>query len=166
MRENKHQFLDRKFDVVIVGGGITGVAIARECARRGIRTLILEQNDFAAGTTSRSTRIIHGGLRYLEHGEMDMVRACMREQRHLLLHSHDMVKPLQFLLAFPPEPRSFLRSSLAVRAALWAYYCFTHKTPRQDTHSVSRDIESFEKNLDNGNKWSVYSYEDAQCEFP
>jgi glycerol-3-phosphate dehydrogenase len=166
MRENKHKFLDQKFDVVVVGGGITGVAIARECARRGIRTLILEQNDFAAGTTSRSTRIIHGGLRYLERGDIDMVRACMHEQHHLLSHSHSLVKPLQFLLALPPEPRSFLRSSLAVRAALWAYYCFTHKSPGQDGRSIARDIESFERNLDSGRKWSVYSYEDAQCEFP
>ena len=166
MRENKHKFLDQKFDVVVVGGGITGVAVARECARRGIRTLILEQNDFSAGTTSRSTRIIHGGLRYLEQGEMDMVRACMREQKHLLSHSHSLVKPLEFLLALPSEPRSFLRSSLTVRAALWAYYCFTHKAPRQDSHSIARDIESLEKNLDSGRKWSIYAYEDAQCEFP
>ncbi|HEY7404194.1 MAG TPA: FAD-dependent oxidoreductase, partial [Candidatus Angelobacter sp.] len=166
MREQRHKFLDQKFDVVVVGGGINGVAIARECSRRGIRTLILEQNDFSAGTTSRSTRIIHGGLRHLEHGEIDMVRACMREQRHMLAHSHSLVKPLQFLLALPPEPRSFLRSSLAVRTALWAYYCFTHKAPKQDSHSVDRDIEAFESNLDKGRKWKVYSYEDAQCEFP
>jgi glycerol-3-phosphate dehydrogenase len=166
MREHKHKFLDQKFDVVVVGGGINGVAITRECARRGIRTLILEQNDFSAGTTSRSTRLIHGGLRYLERGEMDMVRVCMREQHHLLSHSHSLVKPMQFLLALPPEPRSFLRSSLAIRTALWAYYCFTHKAPRSNGQSVARDIDAFEKNSDNGHKWSVYSYEDAQCEFP
>jgi glycerol-3-phosphate dehydrogenase len=166
MRENRHKFLDQKFDVVVVGGGINGVAIARECARRGLRTLILEQNDFSAGTTSRSTRIIHGGLRHLERGEIDMMRSSMREQRHLLAHSHSLVKPLQFLLALPPEPRSFLRSSLAVRAALWAYYCFTHKGTGQNGDSAARDMEAFEKNLDKGHKWSVYSYEDAQCEFP
>lgn len=166
MREQRHKFLDQKFDVVVVGGGINGVAIARECARRGIRTLILEQNDFSAGTTSRSTRIIHGGLRYLEHGEIDMVRSSMREQRHMLSHSHSLVKPLQFLLALPPEPRSFLRSSLAVRAALWAYYCFTHKTAGQNNNSAARDTETFESNLDKGRKWHIYSYEDAQCEFP
>jgi glycerol-3-phosphate dehydrogenase len=165
MREQRHKFLDQKFDVVVVGGGINGVAIARECARRGIRTLILEQNDFSSGTTSRSTRIIHGGLRHLEHGEVDMVRSCMREQRHLLAHSHSLVRPLQFLLALQPEPRSLLRSSLAVRSALWAYYCLTHKTPPQ-SDSVARNIDAFESNLDKGRKWRIYSYEDAQCEFP
>ena len=67
-----------RFHVVIIGGGINGVAIARECARAGKRTLLIEQHDFAAGTTSRSTRIIHGGLRYLEHGEIG--RASCRER--------------------------------------------------------------------------------------
>ncbi|HSY63845.1 MAG TPA: FAD-dependent oxidoreductase, partial [Terriglobales bacterium] len=60
----------KRFDLMVIGGGINGVAIARECARAGRRTLLVEQHDFAAGTTSRSTRIIHGGLRYLEHGDI------------------------------------------------------------------------------------------------
>ena len=58
------------FQVIVIGGGINGVAVARQCARAGKRTLLVEQNDFACGVTSRSTRIIHGGLRYLEHGEL------------------------------------------------------------------------------------------------
>src|SRR5579884_2911037 len=72
------------FDVVVIGGGVNGVAIARECARAGARTLVLEQNDFASGTTSRATRIIHGGLRYLEHGELGLVRESLRERERLL----------------------------------------------------------------------------------
>ena len=62
------------FQVLIIGGGINGVAIARECARRNKRVLLVEQNDFSSGATSRSTRIIHGGLRYLEQFEFDLVR--------------------------------------------------------------------------------------------
>ena len=62
------------FQVVVIGGGINGVAVARQCARAGRRTLLVEQNDFASGVTSRSTRIIHGGLRYLEYGEFGLVR--------------------------------------------------------------------------------------------
>ena len=68
----------KSYDVLIIGGGITGVAIARECALGGRRTLLVEQNDFASGTTSRATRIIHGGLRYLEHGETGLVRESLR----------------------------------------------------------------------------------------
>ena len=69
------------FHVVVIGGGINGVAVARECARAGKRTLLVEQNDFASGVTSRSTRIIHGGLRYLEHGEIDLVRESRSRAR-------------------------------------------------------------------------------------
>ena len=68
------------FHVAVIGGGINGVALARECARAGKRTLLVEQNDFASGATSRSTRIIHGGLRYLEHGELGLVRESLRER--------------------------------------------------------------------------------------
>src|SRR5437016_1487704 len=73
-----------RFHVIVMGGGINGVAIARECARAGRRTLLVEQYDFAAGTTSRSTRIIHGGLRYLEHGDLGQVRESLRERQWLL----------------------------------------------------------------------------------
>jgi glycerol-3-phosphate dehydrogenase len=91
--ENKH------FDVIVIGGGINGVAIAGECARAGRTTLLVEQHDFAAGTTSRSTRIIHGGLRYLEHGDIGQVRESLRERRWLLQRHPHLVHPLRFLLA-------------------------------------------------------------------
>ena len=74
---------DQSFDVLVIGGGINGVAIARECAQWSKRTLLVEQNDFASGTTSRSTRIIHGGLRYLEHAEIGLVRESLRERERL-----------------------------------------------------------------------------------
>ncbi|MBZ5572002.1 MAG: FAD-dependent oxidoreductase, partial [Acidobacteriia bacterium] len=90
---------NQRFDVVVIGGGISGVAIARECARAGRRTLLVEQHDFAAGTTSRSTRIIHGGLRYLEHGDIAQVRASLRERQRLLRQYPHLVHPLEFLLA-------------------------------------------------------------------
>src|SRR6266496_2108333 len=88
----------RHFDVAIIGGGINGVAIARECARAGRRTLLVEQNDFASGTTSRSTRIIHGGLRYLEHGEIGLVRESLRERERLLHIAPHLVRPLEILV--------------------------------------------------------------------
>lgn len=149
------------FDVLVVGGGINGVAIARECARAGKRTLLVEQNDFASGTTSRSTRIIHGGLRYLEHGEVGLVRESLRERERLLSESPHLVRPLEFLLVLPRSPRTLLRSSMAVRTGLWLYQ---HWAGRRRGNAT--DLQLFEKRLDSGEKWSVYSYEDAQCEFP
>jgi len=152
---------DRSFDVLVIGGGINGVAIARECAQNGKRTLLVEQNDFSSGTTSRSTRIIHGGLRYLEHGEIALVRESLHEREHLLAQSPHLVRPLEFLLVLPKNPRSLLRSSLAVRAGLWLYRHWAGPT-----HLRSHDPHALERRLDAGDSWSVYSYEDAQCEFP
>jgi glycerol-3-phosphate dehydrogenase len=152
---------DRGFDVLVIGGGINGVAIARECARHGKRTLLVEMNDFASGTTSRSTRIIHGGLRYLELGEIAMVRESLRERENLLNQSPHLVRPLEFLLALPKKPASLLHSSLAVRTGLWLYHHWAGgERPRRC------DLKTFERQLDAGQSWSVYSYEDAQCEFP
>src|SRR5271157_3396680 len=106
------------FQVVVIGGGINGVAVARECARAGKHTLLIEQNDFASGVTSRSTRIIHGGLRYLEHGEIGLVRESLRERERLLAERPHLVRPLKFLLALGADRT---HSALAVRAGLWLY---------------------------------------------
>src|SRR5271169_4261511 len=86
------------FHVVVIGGGINGVAVARECARAGKRTLLVEQNDFASGVTSHSTRIIHGGLRYLEHGEIGLVRESLRERDTLLREKSHLVHPMDFIV--------------------------------------------------------------------
>jgi glycerol-3-phosphate dehydrogenase len=152
---------DQGFDVLVIGGGINGVAIARECARHGKRTLLVEQNDFASGTTSRSTRIIHGGLRYLEFGEVSLVRESLHERENLLKESPHLVRPLQFLLALPGNPRSLTRSSLAVRTGLWLYRRWAGRS-----QAKGADVAAFERQLDAGGSWAIYPYEDAQCEFP
>src|SRR5258708_12151293 len=105
---------EQGFDVLVIGGGINGGAIARECAQWGRRVLLVEQNDFASGTTSRSTRIIHGGLRYLEHGEIGMVRESLRERERLLNQSPHLVRPLQFLLPRPNTPHPFLPTPVTI----------------------------------------------------
>jgi glycerol-3-phosphate dehydrogenase len=152
---------DQRFDVLVIGGGINGVAIARECAQWNKRVLLVEQNDFSSGTTSRSTRIIHGGLRYLEQGELALVRESLRERERLLSQSPHLVRPMQFLLALPKKSRSFMRSSLAIRTGLRLYHRWAG-----GKHTTAGDISAFERQLDDGNSWSIYSYEDAQCEFP
>lgn len=84
------------FDVAIVGGGITGAGVARDAALRGLRVALLEAHDFAGGTSSRSSRLVHGGVRYLEHGHLHLVFESSRERRILLRIAPHLVRPLAF----------------------------------------------------------------------
>ena len=151
----------QNFQVVVIGGGINGVAVARECARAGKRTLLVEQNDFASGVTSRSTRIIHGGLRYLEHAEIGLVRESLRERETLLRERSHLVHPMQFLLLLNENSQ---RSALKVRAGLWLYRRLAGKPSRRD--GTEMEVTRLERALDSGRRWSFFNYEDAQCEFP
>src|SRR5512145_2979812 len=84
-------------DLLVIGGGITGAGIARDAALRGIRTALVDKGDFAAGTSSASSRLIHGGLRYLETGDFRLVLESSRERRVLLGIAPHLVWPLPFL---------------------------------------------------------------------
>jgi glycerol-3-phosphate dehydrogenase len=148
------------FHVVVIGGGINGVAVARECARAGKRTLLVEQNDFGSGVTSRSTRIIHGGLRYLEHVELELVRESVRERERLLRERSHLVHPLQFLFLLNEHSQ---RSAMKVRAGLWLYQRIAGK---QSTSLSEMELKRVERALDSGHQWTIFNYEDAQCEFP
>src|SRR5678809_1147445 len=150
----------QRFHVVVIGGGINGVAVARECARGGKRTLLVEQNDFASGVTSRSTRIIHGGLRYLEHGELGLVRESVREREWLLREQPHLVHPVQFLFLLNENSQ---RSALKVRAGLWMYQRFAGK---KYGHLSEIEMARVQRALDSGHRWQILNYEDAQCEFP
>src|SRR6185503_12660365 len=88
-----------EFDMIVVGGGITGCGIARDAAVRGLRVVLLEMNDFASGTSSRSSRLIHGGVRYLEHGYLHLVFEASAERRRLLHLAPHLVHPLAFTWA-------------------------------------------------------------------
>lgn len=84
-------------DVLVIGGGVTGTGIARDAALRGFRTALVERGDFAAGTSGRSSRLVHGGLRYLEHGAFHLVHESCRERRILLRIAPHLVRPRSFL---------------------------------------------------------------------
>ena len=84
------------FDVLIIGGGINGAGIARDSALRGLRTALVERDDFGSGTSSRSSRLVHGGVRYLEHGHLHLVFESSRERRTLLRIAPHLVRPLRF----------------------------------------------------------------------
>lgn len=98
MRHPLRQLTEKQYDLLIIGGGINGAGIAAEAARRALRTLLLERQDFSSGTTSRSTKLIHGGLRYLEHGEFGLVFESLREREALLRLAPHLVRPLPFLI--------------------------------------------------------------------
>ena len=105
------------FDLLIVGGGINGAGIARDAAGRGLTVALCEKGDLAQGTSSRSSRLIHGGLRYLEHGEFRLVREALREREILLSAAPHLVRPMQFVL---PHVAG-MRPAWMLRAGLLLY---------------------------------------------
>jgi glycerol-3-phosphate dehydrogenase len=106
-----------EFDLAIIGGGINGAGIARDAAGRGLRVLLVEQSDLAAGTSSASTKLIHGGLRYLEHGWFRLVRDALAEREVMLRMAPHLVRPMRFVLA--PEPG--MRPAWMLRLGLFLY---------------------------------------------
>src|SRR5262245_52448274 len=105
------------YDLAIIGGGINGAGIARDAAGRGLRVLLVEQNDLASGTSSASTKLIHGGLRYLEHGAFKLVREALAERELLIRMAPHTIRPLRFVLPAWPGPRS----ALMLRIGLFLY---------------------------------------------
>lgn len=96
-RENLDRLAEDEFDLLVIGGGITGVAVARDAAMRGIRTALVEKEDFASGTSGRSSRLIHGGIRYLEYYQFKLVFESCCERRVLRQIAPRLVRPLPFL---------------------------------------------------------------------
>jgi glycerol-3-phosphate dehydrogenase len=105
------------FDLAIIGGGINGTAIARDAAGRGLRVLLVEQNDLGAGTSSASSKLIHGGLRYLRHGAFRLVREALTEREVILRMAPHIVRPLRFML---PPAGGFLDAAV-LRFGLFIY---------------------------------------------
>src|SRR5262245_30906838 len=88
------------FDLLVLGGGITGAGIAMDAALRGLRVALIDKGDFAGGTSSASSKLVHGGLRYLEHGGFHLVYEALAERRLLLHNAPHLVRPLEFLIPF------------------------------------------------------------------
>jgi glycerol-3-phosphate dehydrogenase len=106
-----------EYDLAIIGGGINGTGLARDAAGRGLRVLLVEMNDLASGTSSASTKLIHGGLRYLEQGAFRLVREALGEREVLLRMAPHVIRPMRFML--PPLPG--LRAPLKLRLGLLLY---------------------------------------------
>ena len=154
----------RRFDLVVIGGGINGAAIARDAALRGLSVLLLEKDDFASGTTSWSTRLIHGGLRYLEHFEFELVRESLVERGRLLENAPHLVDPLPLVL---PVFRGSTHAPAKLRLGMRIYDFFSRRDPLPKHRWFSRK--------ETGARWpeltmegllGSFRYFDAQATFP
>ena len=126
-----------RFDLVIVGGGITGAGIARDAALRGLKVALLEKDDFASGTSSKSSKLIHGGLRYLQHFELGLVFESVNERKRLMSLARHLVRPQAFLVtSFKGDPLSVFTLDLA----LWVYeaLCFFRAYKNHRTYGAEK----------------------------
>ena len=110
------------FDVVVIGGGITGVGCALDAASRGLRTALIERDDFSSGTSSKSSKLVHGGLRYLQQGEIRLVYEALHERQRLRRNAPHLVKVLPFLIPiFSSKGVVSKKLARAMGSAMWMY---------------------------------------------
>ena len=119
------------FDLIVVGGGINGVGIARDAAGRGLKVLLCEKDDLGQGTSSRSGKLVHGGLRYLEYYEFRLVREALIEREVLLRSAPHIIRPMRFVLPHSPEQRP----AWMIRIGLFLYDHLGGRNPAADTKS-------------------------------
>src|SRR5207237_1272662 len=100
MKRNLDALTDGPFDLLILGGGITGAGVALDATLRGLRVALIDKGDFASGTSSISSKLVHGGLRYLEHADLPLVYEALHERALLLRNAPHLVHPLRFVLPF------------------------------------------------------------------
>ena len=120
----------RRFDAVVIGGGMAGAGVARDLALRGASVALFEKGDFASGTSSKSSKLIHGGLRYLELFDFKLVRESLREKKTLERLAPHLVRPLPFLV---PVYRGSKRGLITVRIGMWLYDLLT---PGKDARAL------------------------------
>jgi len=153
-----------RFDLVIIGAGINGAGIARDAAMRGLKVLLIDKGDLGCGTTTASTRLIHGGLRYLEHFEFGLVRESLREREILLRVAPHLVKALPIAI---PIYKQGKRGRLTIRAGMVLYDLLSWGKSLPNHRMVSR-AETLERwpGLNPDGLVGSALYYDAQVEFP
>ncbi len=131
---------DKIYDLIVIGGGITGTGVARDAALRGLSCLLLEKGDFASGVTSKSTRLIHGGLRYLANFEIDLVAESLRERAILRRQAPYLIHPMPILL---PIYRGDLHGRAVISVGIHLYDLLSHEKdiPRYFTSNREKTLE-------------------------
>ncbi|MFN8026367.1 MAG: glycerol-3-phosphate dehydrogenase/oxidase [Acidimicrobiia bacterium] len=157
---------DERFDVLVVGGGITGAGVALDAASRGLRTALVERDDFAAGTSSKSSKLVHGGLRYLQQKEFSLVYEALYERQRLLENAPHLVHVLPFLV--PIMQKGGLidrRVSRVLGTALWMYDLTGGWRIGKRHHRIDVDTaRAHMPTLDPARLASAYLYYDAQAD--
>lgn len=152
------------YDIIIIGGGINGAGIARDAAKRGLAVYLAEKNDFGFGTTSRSTKLIHGGLRYLEHYEIGLVRESLREREILLKQAPHLIKPLKFVIPIYEDHKYGYGK---VKLGLLAYDILSYDKSLENHKSFSsEEIINIEPNIRITNLEGGFTYIDCQVNYP
>jgi glycerol-3-phosphate dehydrogenase len=152
------------FDLIVIGAGINGAGIARDGAMRGLRVLLLDKQDIAAGTTAFSTRLIHGGLRYLEYAEFGLVRESLRERERLLRIAPHLVAPHRFLI---PIYAGAQRGPGLIRLGMFAYDLLSFDKSLPWHQMLSREETlALEPGLNGDGLRGAASYVDGQVTFP
>lgn len=144
------------WDVIVVGGGIAGAGVLREATRRGLSALLLEGRDFAWGTSSRSSKLVHGGIRYLQYGHWRLTRESLRERDRLLREAPGLVEPLFFLRAVYERERS---QRWRYRAAFLAYGLLAGR--RQHTYHDASEVARLVPCLASDGLMGAYGYMEA-----
>jgi glycerol-3-phosphate dehydrogenase len=147
------------FDVVIIGGGFTGAGIALLAARKGWKVLVIDKHDFAFGTSSRSAKMIHGGLRYLEHLQIKLVKEALREREHLLKEYPHLVKPQPFFM--PIYKSRFTKIKLGVGLSGYDFLSGESSVPKHEKIDVEKIKKRFPQ-LNTEKMVGGYVYYDAK----
>ncbi len=159
-RERSLSALDRTFDVVVIGGGITGCGVFFDAAQRGLSTLLLERADIASGTSSRSSKLVHGGLRYLKQMHFRITATAARERDRMAVLNPLLVEPLRFVY---PANKGDKMPSWQVDLGLWMYDRLTRKRHRH-RHLEAEDLERLVPGMATEDLDQAFSYGDARTD--
>ena len=152
--------LDDTFDLIVIGGGITGTGVFFDAAQRGLRTLLVEQRDIASGTSSRSSKLVHGGLRYLKQMHFRITATAARERDRMAVLNPLLVEPLRFIY---PANKGDKMPSWQVDLGLWMYDRLTRK-PQRHRHLEIEDLERLVPGMATHDLDQAFSYGDARTD--
>lgn len=163
MERNFKELQNGSFDVLVIGGGIYGAWIALDAALRGLKTAVVDKGDWACGTSTASTKLIHGGLRYLEHLRLDLVRSSLDERRQLTTIAPHRIKPLRFFIPLYDDNRV---GPIKLKTGLWLYDLMAGKGQPVPPHArINREeAAKLYPFLDNKSLSGGYTYGDCQTD--